>query len=370
MLTIGVIATSRKPHEGRVAIHPAHLGLIPAEIREHLIFQRGYGRRFGVADERIAAGGGGMAGRDEIFDRADIILLPKPMLEDLQRMREGGVLWGWAHCVQNPFLTQTAIDRRLTLIAWESMNEWGPGGERQRHVFEKNNEIAGYAAVLHALGLVGVDGHYGPSRKALVIHFGCVSRGAVRALQAHGFNDITVFTLTPPDVLPDRVTGVECRRLRRGQDNRVMVIEPDGAAHSFIHDLAAADIIVNGMWQDTDRPLMFLREDEVRRLKPGSLIIDVSCDAGMGFPFSAPTTFDQPVRGVGQVSYYAVDHTPSYLWHSASWEISKALLPYLPVVMAGPEEWEKNQTIRRAIEIRDGVIQNPKILSFQRRSAG
>jgi hypothetical protein len=72
--------------------------------------------------------------------------------------------------------------------------------------------------------------------------------------------------------------------------------------------------------------------------------------------------------GVGHVDYYAVDHTPSYLWEAASWEISAALLKYLPVVMGGPDSWEKDETIRRAIEIKDGVVQNPKILSFQNRA--
>jgi alanine dehydrogenase len=66
--------------------------------------------------------------------------------------------------------------------------------------------------------------------------------------------------------------------------------------------------------------------------------------------------------------YYAVDHSPSYLWDSATWEISEALLPYLGAVVAGPAAWDADQTIRRAIEIRDGRIQNPKILSFQRRA--
>jgi hypothetical protein len=56
------------------------------------------------------------------------------------------------------------------------------------------------------------------------------------------------------------------------------------------------------------------------------------------------------------------------LWESATWEISEAVLPYLETVIAGPAAWEADETIRRAIDIRDGEIQNPKILSFQRRS--
>ncbi|HSD02781.1 MAG TPA: hypothetical protein VLB81_10440, partial [Gaiellales bacterium] len=56
-----------------------------------------------------------------------------------------------------------------------------------------------------------------------------------------------------------------------------------------------------------------------------------------------------------------------YLWNSATWEISAALIPHLGTVMSGPDEWERSETISRAIEIRDGIIQNPRILSFQDR---
>jgi len=82
-----------------------------------------------------------------------------------------------------------------------------------------------------------------------------------------------------------------------------------------------------------------------------------------------PTPFAHPIRTVAAgARYYAVDHNPSYLWNSATWEISEALIPFLDIVMSGPRSWECDETIRRAIEIRDGVVQNPKILSFQSRS--
>jgi alanine dehydrogenase len=69
------------------------------------------------------------------------------------------------------------------------------------------------------------------------------------------------------------------------------------------------------------------------------------------------------------ICYYAVDHSPSLLWNSATWEISEALRPYLHTVLGGPAAWDSDETIRRAIEIRDGIIQNPAILSFQHRAA-
>jgi alanine dehydrogenase len=98
--------------------------------------------------------------------------------------------------------------------------------------------------------------------------------------------------------------------------------------------------------------------------------VDVSCDAGMGFDFARPTSFEDPMFTVGDgVAYYGVDHSPTYLWNSATWGISEALIPFLRPVMEGPQAWEQDLTIRGAIEIRAGVVVNPKILSFQSRAA-
>ena len=72
-------------------------------------------------------------------------------------------------------------------------------------------------------------------------------------------------------------------------------------------------------------------------------------------------------RGAAALPRLAVDHSPSYLWNSATWENSEALLPFMQTVLSGPEAWDANETISRAIEIRDGVIQNPAITAFQGR---
>ena len=113
--------------------------------------------------------------------------------------------------------------------------------------------------------------------------------------------------------------------------------------------------------------MMFVTTDEVSRLKRNCLIVDVSCDEGMGFSFARPTTFDDPMFKVGTIDYYGVDHTPSYLWESATRSISAALIVHVPTVLAGRQAWQDNETIRRAVVIDGGVIQNPAILSFQQR---
>jgi alanine dehydrogenase len=369
MLTMGVLATSRKENEHRLPIHPAHFDAIPEPLCSRIRFETGYGLPFGVPDDELTRRFAGVAGREELVAGSDVVLLPKPLPEDLREQREGSVLWGWPHCVQQKEITQVAIDRRLTLIAWEAMFGWSGSGVRGSHVFERNNEMAGYAGVIHALGLVGLDGLYGPRTKAVVLSHGSVSRGAIHALLGRGFHDITVLTQRPPWGVHDKIPGCRYGRIYRDASSRVVAVPEDGGERPVVELLGEADVIVNGILQDTDNPLMFLKEGEERRLKHGALIADISCDLKMGFPFARPTSFEQPSFEVGGAIYYAVDHTPSYLWRSATWELSQAVLPFLPAVLGGPEAWEQDETIRRSIEIRDGMIRNRKILSFQKRSA-
>ena len=363
LLQTGIIGTSLKDNEKRVPIHPDHFQAIAPEIRAQLLFEKGYGEPFGISDGEIAELMGGVVERNEILSDCDISVLCKPLAADLEQMKIGGILWGWAHCVQQHRITQAAIDRRLTLIAWEVMNRWSKDGEWMSHLFSRNNEIAGYAGVMHALGLLGIDGGFGPARKAAVINYGSTGQGAVKGLLARGFTDITLYVLKESASLKQVPIGVKIARMTDLGNGTIAVGDVP-----FVTELAGMDVIVNCILQDPVKPLTFLAEHEMSRLKRGSLIIDVSCDEGMGFPFARPTSFKKPMIAVGNFHYYAVDHTPSYLWNSASWEISNALLPCLETLMSGPVAWEENEAICRAIEIREGVILNPKILSFQKRS--
>ncbi len=370
---LAVVGTSLLENEQRVPIHPSHFDQIPEPLRRRMTFEQGYGAPFGVSDARLGELFAGVLPRDELLAGSGVVLLPKMQAADLQAVAEGGVLWGWPHCVQQAEVTQVAVDRRLTLIAWEEMHTWRKDGGRDMHLFYRNNEMAGYCGVLHAMGLVGLDGgSYGPPLRAVVLSFGSVSRGAVHALQGLGVADITVYTQRPPWSAHDRVPGCRYGQLivaPDGDPTPIQVRGEDGRTHPLLDTLEQSDLIVNGILQDTDRPLMFLTTDDVGRLREGSLIVDVSCDLGMGFSFARPTSFEQPTFQVGPATYYAVDHTPSYLWRSASYELSSVVVPFLADVAGGPEAWAANESIRRAIEIRDGEIQNPRILSFQHRAA-
>jgi alanine dehydrogenase len=368
-LTLGVLATSRKPDERRLPIHPLHVQRIAPEIRRNIILENGYGERLGVSDAHLSPLVGGMASREALLAEADVVLLPKPQPEDLADLRDGQVLWGWPHCVQDRAITQLAIDKKLTLIAFEAMNHWASDGGFGLHVFHKNNELAGYCSVLHALALTGSTGDYGRRLSAVVIGFGATARGAVTALNAHGIHDVQVLTNRGVAAVGAPIHSVNIVQFDHDDEAPFLsqVISDRGRV-PLAPFLAESDIVVNCTLQDPNNPLTYLRTEDLAAFNPGSLIVDVSCDEGMGFSWARTTTFADPMFTVGDhINYYAVDHSPSYLWNSSSWEISQALLPFLETVIGGAAAWETNETITRAIEIRDGVVRNKDVLEFQNR---
>ena len=370
-LRLGVIGSSAKENEHRLPLHPEHLSRIPTELQQLITLEHGFGARFRRTDAELAGSVAGFATREEILAESDVVLLPKPQHEDIAAMRAGQVLWGWPHCVQDTELTQMAIDRELTIIAFEAMNHWTVDGAVGVHVFHKNNELAGYCSVLQALELTGSTGDYGRRLKAVVIGFGATARGAVTALNAHGVHEVAVLTNRGVAAVGSPIHSVRIRQFDHDPEPPHLshVITERGRVPLASY-LAENDIVVNCTLQDTDAPLTFLTLADLPLFRRGSLIVDVSCDEGMGFEWARPTTFDDPMFTVGDaVDYYAVDHSPSYLWNSATWENSEALLPFLPIVLAGPDAWDLDETITRAIEIREGRIVNPAILSFQGREA-
>jgi len=370
-LSIGIFGRSSLENEHRLPVHPSHFQRLDPRIAACLFIEAGYGDKFDVTDDELAPHVGGVLTRSELIERCDVILLPKMQPADLAALRDGQTVWGWPHCVQDAEIAQLAIDKKLTLIAFEAMNHWKSDGSFGLHVFHKNNELAGYASVIHSLEIMGVTGAYGRRLTAAVIGFGATARGAVTALNAHGIHEVRVLTMRSISAVASPIHSARIVQIDHVEDaggGGSFAITDDDGRVPLAPYLAESDIVVNCTLQDPENPIIYLRDEDLDAFRPGSLIVDVSCDEGMGFSWAEPTTFDDPVFMVGnRVHYYAVDHTPSLLWNSATWEISEAISSYLETVSAGRAAWQQDETIRKAIEIQDGVVLNEAVLAFQGR---
>ena len=366
-LIIGVVGTSTKKNERRVPIHPDHFLLIEESIRKRMYIEEGYGKRFNINDDVLKDLFAGVLSREELFKQCKIILIAKPTIHDANLFQEGQIIWGWVHCVQGKAITDIALVKKMTYITWESMNSWEKDKVWKSHILQKNNEIAGYAGILHSFQLQGITGHYGKKRKAAIIGHGSVARGAAYALNGEGINEITMFSPLPIHTIADPVLRTNYKQFRRVRNNETEVLINNNPK-PLVEVLSKYDLIINAIFQDSDNPFMYIKNSQISLLKKNSTIIDISCDEKMGFEFAKPTTFDNPTFQLGNgITYYGVDHTPSFLWNSASYEISFALIPFLKTVLDGKDSWENDSVIRNAIEIEDGIIKNPKIITFQKR---
>ena len=87
-LILGLIGSSSKENEHRVPIHPRHFEHVDADLRARMVVEEGYGVRFGVSDDAIAALVGSIASRSGVISAADIVLLPKPRHKDVEALRD------------------------------------------------------------------------------------------------------------------------------------------------------------------------------------------------------------------------------------------------------------------------------------------
>jgi hypothetical protein len=93
-LSLGVMARSLKENEGRLALHPQHLGRIPADLRASIYLEGGYGDRFGMSDDQLKGWVAGFRTHEQLIEDCDVTLQPKPLLSDIAELRVGQVLGG------------------------------------------------------------------------------------------------------------------------------------------------------------------------------------------------------------------------------------------------------------------------------------
>lgn len=367
-LKLGLCGTTFKDAELRIPIHPDHLTSIDENIKENLFIEEGYGQHFGVDSSFLKQNFKNIEPRQTLFEQCDAILLLKPTSKDFQFFQEKQILWGWLYCVDYQDLTTVAIDKKMTCISLEYMHVWQDENQPAKHIFYKNNEMGGYCSVLHSLEVTGIKNSFATLHRVAVIGFGNVARGAVRAFQELGYTDITIFTRQDYQNLQNPIPTVNYYQyscVDSPKSNHVIAMSKNKDV-SLAEDLANYDIIVNCVSMDYLAVVDLISNHQLKYFKPGTLIIDVTIAPQLLLEFAKPTSFSQPTFEVGRgITYYAVDNSPSYLWNESTYKISEAILPYLNIVMAGEQAWKDNLTIWKAIDIHNGIIQNPLIKLYR-----
>ena len=309
MRTMGFI-TSTKKNEKRIALLPEHIEKI--KNKGNLYFEKGYGELLGHMDEEYIAKGANVVKQKEVLSK-DIICDPKIGDSDyLSDFKEKQTIFGYIHAMQNADIKDKIVNNSMTAIAWEDMNEDG------RHVFWRNNELAGEAAIMHAFTLYGRMPY---ECKVAVIGRGNTARGACRILSS---------------------LGAEVRAYDRKMEGLIR------------YEIADYDVIVNSVTWDISRNDHIIYKEDLKRMKKNSMIIDVSCDKCGSIESSIPTTMEAPTYLTDGVLHYVVDHTPSLMYYTASRAFGDVLVNYTDGMIE--DEEYSDETIKKAVIIKDGIV--------------
>jgi len=321
MNTIGFLI-SHKNNEKRRAILPADISVI--QYRDHLYFEKGYGEVMGIADEEYIAAGVNVVPREKVLECDTLVDVKLGDADYLDLLAPGKTLVGWAHSVQHIDFTSDALLKKHSVLAWERINEYG------RYIFYRNREIAGEAAILQGFRYCGKMPY---DSRVAIIGNGQTAKGAMYILTALG---------AEVDVFPRKMEKTFRQMLQDGK-------------------MAQYDALVNCVMWDTSRKDRLIYREDLKKLRPGTLIIDVSCDPNLEIETTHVTTIDNPVYEVDGIIHYAVDNTPAMYPHTVSRILSKNFAPYVDYLVT--KEYPEN--IQEAFDILDGRIVYDSIREFR-----
>lgn len=312
---------SHKNNERRRALLPQDLTDI--EHRARLVVESGYGEVLGFSDMDYRVAGVTVAERKAVLGCDVLVDVKLGDADYLHEIAHGKTLVGWAHLAQKTAFADAVSEGRHTVIAWENLFEKG------RYIFYRNRELAGETAILHAFT------HYGrmpADCRAAIVGNGKTAHGAYRALCGLG---------AKVDVFPRKLESL------------------------FRELMTQYDVLVNCVLWDTRRTDRLIYREDLRRLKRGCMIVDVSCDESLEIETSRPTTFDDPVYTVDGVLHYAVDNTPAMAYKTVSEIVSKQFAPYVDDLVTG----QYRPNLEAAVAARGGAPLDPAAFGLHKRRA-
>ncbi|MFG1695953.1 alanine dehydrogenase [Nonomuraea sp. NPDC049309] len=311
-----------KNSEYRVALTPAGVHELVRHGHQVLV-ERQAGVGSAIPDEQYAAAGAVLVPEpDELWGEADLVMKVKePEPEEYHRLRKGQVLFTYLHLAASRGCTKALLESGCTAIAYETVQT--PDGALP--LLAPMSEVAGrLAAQVGAYHLMRSSGGRG------------VLMGGVPGV--HAANVV---------VIGAGVSGMNAAAVALGMQAEVLLLDKN------IDKLRQADLIYQGHCQtvasntlEIERAVLeadlvigavlvpgakapkLVSNDLVSRMKPGSVLVDVSIDQGGCFEDSRPTTHEEPVYRVHDSIFYCVANMPGAVPHTSTFALTNVTLPY------------------------------------------
>ncbi|MFU8875907.1 alanine dehydrogenase [Micromonospora sp. SL4-19] len=311
-----------KNHEYRVAITPA--GINEFTRHGHEVFvESGAGVGSTITDDEFAAAGAKiLATADEVWDAAELVLKVKePIAEEYHRMREGQVLFTYLHLAASRECTDALLDRRVTGIAYETVEL----PDRSLPLLAPMSEVAGRLA---------------PQVGA----FYMMRTGGGRGVLPGGVSGVYAAKTV---VIGAGVSGMNAAAIALGLQSEVLLLDKNVArlrqadaiyrghlqtvasnAYEIERAVVDADLVIGAVLVPGAKAPKLISNELVSRMKPGSVLVDIAIDQGGCFEDSRPTTHADPVYKVHESIFYCVANMPGAVPNTSTHALTNVTLPY------------------------------------------
>ena len=346
-----------KANENRVALVPAGAEALIAAGHTVLVEQgAGVGSGFPDATYRDL-GARVVAKADGVWaDAALILKVKEPIAPEYPRIRPGQVLFTYFHFAASEELTRAIVDSKCVAIAYETVQL--PSGELP--LLTPMSEVAGRMAVQEGakylerthggsgILLGGVPGVLPAG--VLVIGGGVVGANAARMAAGLGA-DVTLLDLSLErlrylaEVMPANVRLLYSNR------------------HNLLQQLPGADLVVGAVLLPGAKAPKLVRRDDLKLMKPGSVVVDVSVDQGGCIETIKPTTHENPTYVVDGVIHYGVSNMPGAVPRTSTLALTNATFPYARRLAR--DGWQKacreNEALRLGLNVVNGKVVYPGV---------
>ncbi len=311
-----------KNHEYRVAITPAGVREL-VNHGHHVYLEKDAGAGSQLTDDAyVAAGATIIPDADEVWGVADMVLKVKePIAEEFHRMRPGLTLFTYLHLAADKACTDALLGSKVTGIAYETVQL----ADGSLPLLAPMSEVAGrLAPQVGAYHLMRPGGGYGallggvPGTRAgevVVIGGGVSGQNAAQIAVGMGAH-VTV--------LDKNVARL--RQIDAVYQGRIQTIASN--AYEVEKAVLGADLVIGAVLVTGAKAPKLVSNDLVRRMKPGSVLVDIAIDQGGCFEDSHPTTHAEPTFRVHNSVFYCVANMPGAVPNTSTYALTNATLPY------------------------------------------
>ncbi len=346
------LPTEIKDDEYRVAMAPVGVEML-TEAGHRVLVQKGAGEGSGIGDDDYARNGAEIvAGADGVWADAEMVVKVKePQAAEIARMREGQIVFTYLHLAASLELTEGLLASGATCVAYETVED----SAGRLPLLEPMSEIAGKMAVQEAAkylekttGGCGVlMGGVPGTAPAHVTILGGGTVGAMAARMAAGLGASVV------------VLDIDLYRLRylaEVMPPNVVLLHSN--PHTIREQLAGSEVVIGAVLITGARAPRLVRREDLKSMKPGSVIVDVAVDQGGCVETIHPTTHHDPVYVVDGIVHYGVANIPGAVSRTSTFALTNATLPYvLKLANLGPDKApETDPGLGRGVNIRAGKL--------------